>query len=624
MSTPENVFKGDATQLAGIDIDSPLSKVKTPTCEYYSEAYGQVAKEAEEKAETQKAAVYRFLQVIVGFHPSFDTPSQPFVPWWQMEGKRSLIPSDLSAADIEVVRALSKQTADAALRARLHDVLWELKNDHVAGAEAAGCYAAAAEKLNVAGDWTFAVTSFKRALYLASRFGRNKPLFEDTAKTLVAAAKRAATSGDTFHCCQLMRLMLPAGIGEPSEFAAIAASIANAANASGDTRKAKAYWEVEAEWQRRTKDAAAEKKAWLAAAEAGVTEAESRAQGKGASFMAAASLMGKAIEELRQAGAAKERIAELRRSMNEWQELSLAEFQTFSTGMDISQLVIGARDHVKGSDFPTAALKLAFGQELSDPKSLKDEVVNAAKEAPLTYLMGAAIVDSQGRTTAKKESLFNLKGEAAELALEAEAFSHATRFHWPLRVDGFIEPAREQILNDHKPTFQDLFFIVRNNPFIPPGHEGIFLRGLHAGFHGDFAVATHLLTPQIENSLRYVLESHGVDVSNLMSDGTQPVKVLGAIFGMAETKQIFGEPLCFELRGCLIEKTGFDFRNRIAHGFAHEGECYSTAGVTVWWLALRICLMPIFQTIAERQQAASPPKGQSTTAEESSAQIPQP
>jgi len=119
-------------------------------------------------------------------------------------------------------------------------------------------------------------------------------------------------------------------------------------------------------------------------------------------------------------------------------------------------------------------------------------------------------------------------------------------------------------------------------------------------------VATHLLTPQIENSLRYVLESHGVDVSNLMSDGTQPVKVLGAIFGMAEAKQIFGESLCFELRGCLIEKTGFDFRNRVAHGFVHEGECYSTAGVTVW-LVLRICLTPIFQTIAERKMSAEKP-----------------
>ena len=33
-------------------------------------------------------------------------------------------------------------------------------------------------------------------------------LFDNAAKTAVAAAKRAATSADAFHCCQLMRLIL--------------------------------------------------------------------------------------------------------------------------------------------------------------------------------------------------------------------------------------------------------------------------------------------------------------------------------------------------------------------------------------------------------------------------------
>ena len=32
---PENVFKGDATKLAGLDIDSSLTKAKALTCEYY-------------------------------------------------------------------------------------------------------------------------------------------------------------------------------------------------------------------------------------------------------------------------------------------------------------------------------------------------------------------------------------------------------------------------------------------------------------------------------------------------------------------------------------------------------------------------------------------------------------
>jgi len=179
-------------------------------------------------------------------------------------------------------------------------------------------------------------------------------------------------------------------------------------------------------------------------------------------------------------------------------------------------------------------------------------------------------------------------------------FSTAAQFMWSLRVSCYIEPARSQIFSEHHPTFEDLAFLVRDNPFVPSGHEALFLRGIHAGFNGDFVVASHLLIPQIENSIRYVLESNGVDVSNLMSDGTQPVKVLGALFGMKETQEVFGESLCFELRGCLIEKTGYDFRNRLAHGFVSERECYSSAAGMVWWLVLRICLLPVYRDIKEK------------------------
>jgi len=135
---------------------------------------------------------------------------------------------------------------------------------------------------------------------------------------------------------------------------------------------------------------------------------------------------------------------------------------------------------------------------------------------------------------------------------------------------------------------------------VPYGHEGIFIRGIHAGFHGDFLLSTHLLTPQIENSLRYVLESRGVDVSNLNSDGTQPVKLLGTLLGMLDTTKILGQSLCFELRGCLIAKTGYDFRNHVAHGFVSEAECYSIPAIIVWWLIVRICSIPILGDIAAK------------------------
>lgn len=605
MSVPESVFKGDRARITTVDVDGPLSKAEAPCCEYYMSAYGTAAHKAEEAGDLASANIYRFLQAITSFHPSFDTPAQPFVPFMQMEGRRGWIPSDLTPDDVEAVRELSKVTKDSALRARLFDVLWELTKDYKQVGEAATSYIEAAERLNAPEQWTFSAEHYHRGLYLAAKLGREKELFKKASESLAKAARDSAVDTEEFRCCRFMELLMRFGCGDPVEFAAIAAGHAQRAADPGNPYATRRYREVEADWHRLAKNPGAESAARLAAAETHILEAENRAKGPGASALAAASLLQNGIEALRQAGEKPERIAELRKRLTELQTASLKEMKTFSTKIDITKAVEAAVAHVKSPNFQDAVFKFALGHPLSDPTEIREAVLKQAKEHPMMHLFGAAIMDEKGRTKAKKAPLLDLrKGENGE-ELEAEMFSHAAQFHWPFRVSGYIEPARMQIFNDHHPTFRDLLFIVRNNPFIPPGHEAIFLRGLHAGFHGDFVVATHLLTPQIENSLRHILESHDVDVSNLMSDGTQPVKVLGAIFGMAETQQIFGEKLCFELRGCLIEKTGYDFRNRVAHGFVYEGECYSTGGVTVWWLVLRICLTPIFQTIAEQQRATA-------------------
>ena len=165
-----------------------------------------------------------------------------------------------------------------------------------------------------------------------------------------------------------------------------------------------------------------------------------------------------------------------------------------------------------------------------------------------------------------------------------------------------------QILEDDKPTFHDLLFIVSNNAFIPPGHEGIFRRGLHAGFHG-ISRCDLLLTLQIENSLRYVLESHGVDVSNLMSDGTSPSKCLGPSLTWMKPSAFSASSYALSFVGVLIEKAGYDFRNRVAHGFVSEAEMLLPPGLTVWWLVLRICLIPLFQSIEAKK---TEPSGQGT------------
>jgi hypothetical protein len=91
-------------------------------------------------------------------------------------------------------------------------------------------------------------------------------------------------------------------------------------------------------------------------------------------------------------------------------------------------------------------------------------------------------------------------------------------------------------------------FLVYTNPFIPPDHIQIFLKGLHSGLLGDIMLAVHLLMPQLENSLRFVLNQHGIDAANIDSEGLEQNKALGKLLEFPELKRLLGDKLIFELR----------------------------------------------------------------------------
>jgi hypothetical protein len=597
MSEEQPVFRGVVENFDSLPLETPLEGLKTLVCEYYTTAFGGAAKAAEDAGDIQLAAVYRFLNVLSSFYLAFGDPAKPYRPMWIMEDKRSLMPSDLLPSDYGAIKELAKLVKDSSLRARIYDVLWLEEHNHLDCREAAKSYLDSALALDTEENWTFAVTQFNRGLSLASKLGRKQEGFQRIAAALIAAIERDKDTEEGFRTCQLLQLASEFGCGEFSELAAIADRIGNRASDNGEHRRARKYWRLTADFRRFDKDKAGAAEATLRSAETYVAEAIERATGKMASYLAAASILKKGVESLRQAKASPERIQELRVLLAEYQKKSLSEMTTFETGMDLTEMAASAQKFVKGRTLFDALHIFSLGYNLTDVAELRAQVIKNANEFPMQHLFGSGMLDDEGRSVIERPGLFNLEGPQAEKELEAEMLSFAAKGAWRVRVTGFIHPARLQIFNEHRLDLRDLAFLVRSNPFVPPGHEGIFLRGIHAGFHGDFLVAAHLLVPQIENSIRFVLSLNGVDVSNLLADGTQPLKILGPLFDVPETKEIFGESLWFELRGLLIEKSGYDFRNQLAHGFTTEAECYGDAAVNLWWLILRLCLIPVLQRL---------------------------
>jgi hypothetical protein len=222
-------------------------------------------------------------------------------------------------------------------------------------------------------------------------------------------------------------------------------------------------------------------------------------------------------------------------------------------------------------------------------------------------LFGATYLSADGRVIAHKPPVSGDSHSISDEAMDAEIIIQAKDVDWPLRAQCYIDPGRRVIHQEHRPSLRDLGFLVEHNPFIPAGHEVLFLRGIHAGFTGDLVLCAHLLIPQVEESIRHVLRNRGIVTSKLDSKLVQEERLLGTLLAMPETIQVFGECAVFELRGILCEKLGFDLRNRLAHGFLGTDECFGVDVLNAWWLILRLCVIPACE-ILNQQSPVAPQK----------------
>jgi hypothetical protein len=327
----------------------------------------------------------------------------------------------------------------------------------------------------------------------------------------------------------------------------------------------------------------------MRAAETYAGEAEDELTRERPSYITASSHLERAIEGLRRAGKTQERVEELHARLLEYQARTRDEMVAFSQDMDLSKFANQAREQVKDKPL-LEALQIMISSCTSPNKAhLREQARESAKDG-IWMLMERSVVNESGKVVARMPSFFSEDPEEAERAVRAEMLSQANQYRQTYAV-AFIHPAWRQINIDHDVRLRELLPVVVDNPFVPEGHEDTYARGLLAGFKGDFLTATHLLIPQLENSIRHVLSRSNVLVSKIDSFGIQEEKDLGALIYEPMLEEILGEDLVFDLQGLLVERFGTNLRNRMAHGLMDAGEFSSPMVLYLWWLVLRICMI---------------------------------
>ena len=589
-------FGVNAADLRRYDWQVRLKQAKRGECNSFCECFDTGAKECVVAKDDLGIRVFSFLNVVASFYPNYDKKGNPYGSMWSgFNGKRSLNAEDLCEDDLAALGGIVEEIEDPEFRARVADVLWVTKKDFKAARIAIQAFLQAAERLKTDDIWPPYVERLERAAQISAFRG-----FETERKTAVAALETAiveyednAKSG--FLCHHLMSALLGLKEGDAPHYAALSARLARRFADAVDWHVAEAYWLLAEQWHRRTKKETEAQECLLAAAECNVSRGEAGLATQGAMF--ASHWFGRGVEALRRAKAAPERIKTVHRRFLELQKQSLSELTTinpsaFSTPEYIeAERLMQERSaaHVRGHDFQSALARFANVTQPTDVEKLKQQYQEATKETVFDKIAGASSIDHDGKVADTVLAVGSGSPEDEAEALRKRLCQQARTLNWPIHVVWNIEPARCAMIDEHVIRLQDLIFFVTNNPFIPPGHEGIYLRGIQAGFFGDWLTALHLLIPQVEASIRYVLNQYGIITSTLDSDGTQQERDLNQLLWLPDVERIFGTNILFDLRGLLIERFGHNFRNESAHGLLPEGGFYQESAVYLWWLIVHLC-----------------------------------
>lgn len=184
-----------------------------------------------------------------------------------------------------------------------------------------------------------------------------------------------------------------------------------------------------------------------------------------------------------------------------------------------------------------------------------------------------ARIDAKGKVVGKTSSENHKQIENRRLWREC-IINFLKRVKWRMDEDKLI----------NRDTVFYYIFEKCDSKFIPDDRKWLFANGIYNGFINDFVTSAHLLIPQLENSLKFVLENQGVLTAKIYEE-IQHDNMLGRLLDLYIKKN--GHDIFYELKDFLLENSSVNFRNELCHGLIPPFiiEHY---GIYVWWLTLKL------------------------------------
>jgi hypothetical protein len=266
--------------------------------------------------------------------------------------------------------------------------------------------------------------------------------------------------------------------------------------------------------------------------------------------------------------------------------------------VDFTNQVKAAKEFVRGLAPLEALKKVALQFPILSYSEHKAEVEESIRKHPLMHFIGAKRITDQGRQYSRRTSFMTDDEDERKLAMDTEIWASMAMHHEMLTRFSLL-PALSEIYWTTKDLVQ-LGNEISYRPIVPPDRAKIFYLGIEAGLRGEFCQSAHILIPQLENSLRFLLEARGLSVTQLGSNLLHNEMLLNPLFKTyrRELGELFESPdLVYTIESFLCCKSGENFRNEMAHGLIAKANDHRFA--FAWWLTVYLLFIMKFPEPSE-------------------------
>lgn len=187
-------------------------------------------------------------------------------------------------------------------------------------------------------------------------------------------------------------------------------------------------------------------------------------------------------------------------------------------------------------------------------RSLKE----SAKKHVLSNLFGKSIIDETGREVANIGTLEDdLIGNILHYISQDFQYNsfYSNRIFY-------------RLINELSYTVDDIMNFIKDSAIISESRINLIRKGVQAYFDNDFIVCEHLLIPQIETSIRNLIEQNNGVLLELSSLDAFQLKTFNKLLLDDIVKYTLGKDIQMYFRALYTDPRGWNLRNKICHGLS--------------------------------------------------------